>query len=270
MDTRTHTHTHTDYMYMYTHSSSDVGATASYQPFDSAPPTSRKPVRRQRTISSSIAPGTKLYKAYRIVQYLYIKLRQLTVASVRLLWRFLELHLHKVISLTIFAVAISQVSACYWVLLVALVVVVPLPLLNIVTYPLLTLYLGFLIATKMVYQVPMINSDWLEIENCTNEVCFLLFTCLFVVLVVVYLFGVVFKSFCCCLLVCCFCCLIVWGVCFCCCLLVCLLLLLLFTCLFNEWIGEHVHIRWLLGIINAHTHAHTHTHTHTHTRHQEV
>ncbi len=152
----------------------EIGATASYQAFDSAPPAShpRKSIKRQRTISSSITPGTNLYKAYRLSQYLYFKARQLTVAFIRLFWRFLELHLHKIISLTLFVVAISQVSACYWILLVLLiVVVVPLPALNPLTYPLVTLYLGFLIGTKMVYQVPIIHSNWLEIDdNCTGEV----------------------------------------------------------------------------------------------------
>ena len=74
--------------------------------------------------------------------------------------------MHKVVGLTIFAVSISQISALYWVLLLSLILVFPIPFLNPLTYPILTIYLGMMSISKMVYQTPLIKESYL---NFTTE-----------------------------------------------------------------------------------------------------
>jgi hypothetical protein len=76
------------------------------------------------------------------------------------MWRFLELHLHKIICLVLFATTISQISVLYLALLAFLLaLVVPVPFINALTYPLLSLYLGTVTILKMVYQFPVISPD---------------------------------------------------------------------------------------------------------------
>ena len=106
--------------------------------------------------------------SHRMVTYAIVKTRQVTVAVINLIWRFMELHIHKATCLFLFAVAISQVSAAYWILMALLLVVVPLPYLNPLTYPLLTLYLGVVTTIKMIYQLPIIERSDFDIDNCTG------------------------------------------------------------------------------------------------------
>ncbi len=94
--------------------------------------------------------------------YIVQKSRQLLVSLLDLFWRFLELHLHKVVGLTLFAVCITQVSALYWVLLLLLLLAFPLPVLNFLTYPLLTALLGAISLTKMIYQIPLIKESYVN------------------------------------------------------------------------------------------------------------
>ena len=104
----------------------------------------------------------------RALSYLLLKIRQLLVDLLHLLWRFLELHTHKIVSLVLFAVVLSQISAAYLVLLFTLLFVVPLPYLNPLTFPLMTLYLGAFTTIRMIYQLPIIKtSDFNLTSNCS-------------------------------------------------------------------------------------------------------
>ncbi len=94
--------------------------------------------------------------------YTVQKSRQLLVALVDLFWRLLELHLHKVVGLTVFAVCLTQLSALYWLLLLLLLLSFPMPVLNFLTYPLLTALLGAMSLTKMIYQAPLIKERYLN------------------------------------------------------------------------------------------------------------
>ena len=113
-----------------------------------------------------------LYKIYKFSSYVFNKTRALTVAFIELAWRFLELYLHKIIVLTLFATAISQVSVLYWFLLLLVVVfVVPIPYINPLTYPLLTLYLGVVTVAKMVYQFPVISDEEINFPSSGEQNC---------------------------------------------------------------------------------------------------
>ena len=87
-----------------------------------------------------------------------------------LFWRFLELHLHKVICLVLFATTITQISLMYWALLIFLLtLVVPIPFINPLTYPLMTFYLGLVTIVKMVYQVPVVMESHFEFSSGRNR-----------------------------------------------------------------------------------------------------
>lgn len=109
---------------------------------------------------ASSTPQTKLQSCYKFTSYLIQKSRQLFVELLNLFWRFLELHLHKVVGLTVFATCVSQISALYWILLCLLLLAFPISVLNFLTYPLLTVLLGAVSLTKMVYQTPLIKERY--------------------------------------------------------------------------------------------------------------
>ncbi len=131
----------------------------------------RRSVQRQSTTESVVSSGThqtRLQSCYRFMLYGFRKTRQLLVQLLNLLWRFLELHLHKVVGLTIFAASITQVSVMYWFLLLFLLLVLPVPVMNFLTYPLLTLFLGAVSISKMVYQTPLIKVSYLDFVDEEN------------------------------------------------------------------------------------------------------
>ena len=137
----------------------------------------RRSVQRQSTTESVVSSSThqtKLQSCYRFMLYSFRKTRQLLVELLNLFWRFLELHLHKVVGLTVFAVSITQVSVIYWFLLLFLLLVLPMPVLNFLSYPILTLFLGAVSISKMVYQTPLIKVSYLNFvyeENaCDAEI----------------------------------------------------------------------------------------------------
>ena len=112
-------------------------------------------------------------KAYRFVRALVVRLRQLLVSLIYLTWRFLALHTHKAAMLVLFVVSLSQVSAAYLLLLLMAVVASPLPGLHRVTYPLITFYLGLLATAKVVYQAPLLHSQYFNLTtNCYVGVSF--------------------------------------------------------------------------------------------------
>ncbi len=130
-------------------------------------------LKRQGTII--IVPS----KFSRLFSYLITKTRATIVYLVIIAWRFLELHLHKIICLTLFAAAISQISVFYLILLVFVILILPLPYMNPLTFPLVTLYLGFVTLLKMIFQTPIVRERYLNfpdsnssIVNCSiTEVC---------------------------------------------------------------------------------------------------
>lgn len=114
-------------------------------------------LKRQSTLASMTPKQRRIYKLYRFSIFAFNELRRVTLYLLELFWRFLELYLHKIVCLLLFATAISQISVAYWALLVfMLVLVVPFPYINPLTFPIVTLYLGLLSIVKMVYQLPVI------------------------------------------------------------------------------------------------------------------
>lgn len=107
----------------------------------------------------------KLYTCYRVTKYAFNKTRQIIVNLNSILWRFLELHLHKIAALVLFATSLSQISAAYWVLLVLVLFMLPLPYLNPLIYPMITLYLGVLSTAKMVYNLPIMSDFYLNFSS---------------------------------------------------------------------------------------------------------
>lgn len=131
-----------------------------------------RPLSRASSVASSVAPGTPLYHCYRLTVYLLLKSRQIIVELVHTSWRFLELHVHKMAMLVLFTVALSEISASYWVLLGLLLLVTLLPYFNPILYPLLTLYLGLVATVKTIYQFPIIQKDQFNISDDSNDTCY--------------------------------------------------------------------------------------------------
>ena len=117
------------------------------------------------TLSTTTQPSPKLYRCYQVTIYLFVKTKEIIVALVYLIWRFLELHMHKIATLVLFAVALSEISAGYWILLLLLLITIPLPYLNPLLYPLVTLYLGLLTTVKMIYQVPIVQQKYFDFNS---------------------------------------------------------------------------------------------------------
>ena len=94
---------------------------------------------------------------YRILVYSLIKLRQFIILVWHLLWRFFEIHTSKLVVVAIFAYGLYELSATYFFVIVVVVVITPLPFLNPILYPLLTIYLGILSIGKYTYQFPIVS-----------------------------------------------------------------------------------------------------------------
>ena len=134
----------------------------------------RHSVLRHRTASiasSTARSSSKLYRCYQLTMYLFAKTKQIVVDLVHLLWRFLELHMHKITMLVLFVVALSEISAGYWILLLMLLIAIPLPYLNPLMYPVVTLYLGLLTTLKMIYQLPFIQQGAFDFNRSDCGVC---------------------------------------------------------------------------------------------------
>ena len=159
----THTHTHTPGDIIFISPEGETG--------EQGAEGGRK-VQRQATTSSEVSSSiyiSRLHSCYRFMVYAFQKTRQILVELLDLTWRFLELHLHKVVGLTLFATCLFEISALYWVLLALLLLLFPLSVLNFLTYPLITLYLGALSISKMVYQTPLIKSAYLDFPAATCD-----------------------------------------------------------------------------------------------------
>lgn len=127
---------------------------------------------RQGTLSRLPSKQRRFYKIYRFLAYALNKARIFVVTTVELFWRFLELYLHKIVVLTLFATSISQISVVYMLLLLVVVaLMVPFPYINTLTFPLVTFYLGLVTITKMVYQFPVIMDEYLDFPNANSSNC---------------------------------------------------------------------------------------------------
>lgn len=107
----------------------------------------------------------RLYHCYQITSYVLLKTKLIFLYLVQLSWRFLELHLHKISMLVLFAVSLSEVSAGYWILLAVSLLAVPLPYFSPLLYPLITTYIGLLATLKTIYQFPIINTDMFNLTR---------------------------------------------------------------------------------------------------------
>lgn len=99
---------------------------------------------------------TKSTPSYRILVYILFNIRQFLSASWILFWRFSELHTNKLVIITIFAYGLYELSFSYIIVILCGLLSCPLPVLNHVMYPLLTVYLGVLSLGKYIYQFPVI------------------------------------------------------------------------------------------------------------------
>lgn len=109
----------------------------------------------------------KRFSTYRVISYLLIKLRYFVTALWHLLWRFAELHLHKMVILSLFIVAQYEVSLSYLVVVCFIFLATPLQLFNTVSYPIMTLYLGVLALGKFLFQLSVVG----DVPFAFNATC---------------------------------------------------------------------------------------------------
>ena len=139
----------------------------------------RRPTRRSTAVHIESSPAgsedstlsqQRSLTAYRLVAYLLIKLRVMLAGLWHLFWRFAWLHTHKAAILVLFAITLYEVSAAYFVLLVVLVGITPLSILNVIMYPIITLFLGALALSKAIYQLPLIDVPLFSTDSCEDNV----------------------------------------------------------------------------------------------------
>ena len=104
---------------------------------------------------------------YRIAHYVLFQLRRGIVAIWYLSWRLLELHLHKAIVLSLFGLCLYEVSASYLILVALVLLIAALPIVNGLAYPAATLYLALLSLGKFLFQISLIESFNIDVdEDC--------------------------------------------------------------------------------------------------------
>ncbi len=106
---------------------------------------------------------------YRILIYSLIKLRQFIIMLWHVMWRFFEIHTSKLVVIALFAFGLYELSATYFIAIVITVIIAPLPFLNPLMYPIITVYLGVLAVVKYIYQFPIISVYNFN-KNCTDTV----------------------------------------------------------------------------------------------------
>ena len=95
---------------------------------------------------------------YRIILFVIVKLRLGIVSLWHLMWRFLQLHLHKAIILSLFGLSLHEVSVSYLLLVAIVLITTALPIINRVVYPLITAYLGLLTLGKFLFQLSIFDT----------------------------------------------------------------------------------------------------------------
>lgn len=103
-----------------------------------------------------------------IARFVGQQLWQWTLELNLLFWRLMEIHLHKIIVLVMFVLVISQLGAVLMVVLIMMILTTPVRQLTFLFYPVFTVVIGCIVILKMVYQVPLITSDVLDLSknNC--------------------------------------------------------------------------------------------------------
>ena len=128
-------------------------------------------IEDQKTVSAInedslvIKEKSKTLTLYRIIMYLLVKVRQFLVNLWHLFWRFSELHTHKFAIICLFAVSIYEISIAYVPVILFILIATPLPILNWIGYPIMTIYLGMLSLGKFLFQLPLIN-DFMFGNGC--------------------------------------------------------------------------------------------------------
>ena len=77
--------------------------------------------------------------------------------------------MHKAAMLCLFALALTEISAGYWLLLIFLLPATAFPSLSPLLYPVLTLYLGLLATLKTIYQFPLVREDNFNLTRHGNQ-----------------------------------------------------------------------------------------------------
>ena len=100
-----------------------------------------------------------------IFEFLWDLVRKIVIFINQIFWRFLSIHLHKIIALVIFSIIIDKPGASMLVFLALVLLSMPLRQLNVFFYPVFTLLVGVIVICEMVYQFPVLESDSIDLAN---------------------------------------------------------------------------------------------------------
>ena len=122
---------------------------------------------------------TQELTTYRVVLYVLVKLRMGVVFLWHLMWQFAYVHTHKLVVVSMLALALYEISALYFILVVLLLLTMPIPFLNFFTYPLITIYLGMLAMAKFFYQLKVVQAgtEGFSFNNDDSLMCNDVSTC---------------------------------------------------------------------------------------------
>ena len=119
---------------------------------------------------------TQKLTAYRVVMYVLTKLRMAVVFLWHLAWQFAYVHTHKLALISMLALALYEISLGYFILVVLLLLTTPIPFLNFVSYPIITVYLGIMSMAKFFYQLEVVQAG-AEGFSFSNNFCVVSTTC---------------------------------------------------------------------------------------------
>ena len=122
---------------------------------------------------------TQKLTTYRVVLYVLVKLRMGVVFLWQLMWQFAYIHTHKLVVVSMLALALYEISALYFILVVLLLLTMPVPFLNFFTYPLITVYLGMMAMAKFFYQLEVVQAgtEGFSFNNNNSPMCNDVSTC---------------------------------------------------------------------------------------------
>jgi hypothetical protein len=95
---------------------------------------------------------------YQVLNFVFVKLKQLVVFLWYVFWRFSTLHCHKAAMLLLFGIGLHEVSVSFLVVVVFVLAAAPFPVLNLFSYPLVTIYLGVITFGKFIFQIDLVNT----------------------------------------------------------------------------------------------------------------
>ena len=100
-----------------------------------------------------------------ILEFLWDLVRKIVVFINQIFWKFLNIHLHKIIALVIFSIIIDKPGASMLVFLALILLSMPLRQLNMFFYPVFTLFVGVIVICEMVYQFPVLERETIDLAN---------------------------------------------------------------------------------------------------------